>query len=66
MKLTASELPYGFHIKGIRPYGSSYWTRTAKIETEQADGTSLSFFLKVSITLSTLMNLSNNVRKSGR
>ncbi|KAL8846451.1 MAG: hypothetical protein Q9221_008459 [Calogaya cf. arnoldii] len=37
----------GQKIKGIFPYGASYWTRTAEIQTEQADGTSRSFFLKV-------------------
>ena len=41
------ELPEGSQIKGISPYGASYWTRTAEIETEQADGTPRSFFLKV-------------------
>ena len=41
------ELPEGSQVKGISPYGASYWTRTAEIETEQADGTPRSFFLKV-------------------
>ncbi len=41
------ELPEGSQIKGIFPYGASYWTRTAEIQTEQADGTPRSFFLKV-------------------
>ncbi|KAL8741615.1 MAG: hypothetical protein Q9190_005797 [Brigantiaea leucoxantha] len=43
----ASKLPQGSHIKGIFPSGASYWTRTAEIQTEQADGTPMSFFLKV-------------------
>ncbi|SLM39144.1 Protein kinase-like domain [Lasallia pustulata] len=34
-------------IKSIGPHGASYWTRTAEIETEQEDGSALSFFLKV-------------------
>ncbi|KAL8713850.1 MAG: hypothetical protein Q9220_001995 [cf. Caloplaca sp. 1 TL-2023] len=35
------------NIKGISPHGASYWTRTAEIETKQADGTPRSVFLKV-------------------
>ncbi|KAL8772346.1 MAG: hypothetical protein Q9209_002558 [Squamulea sp. 1 TL-2023] len=42
-----ARLPEGSWVKGISPYGASYWTRTAEIQTEQADGTSRSFFLKV-------------------
>lgn len=45
--LTMSELPNGSEVKGIFPFGASYWTRTAEIQTKQADGASLSFFLKV-------------------
>lgn len=45
--LTTSELPNGSMVKGIYPFGASYWTRTAEIQTEQADGAPLSFFLKV-------------------
>ena len=41
------ELLQGCRVKGIAPCGKSYWTRTAKIDTEQVDGTQLSFFLKV-------------------
>lgn len=40
------ELPGGSQIKEISRYGASYWTQTAKIQTEQADGTPRSFFLK--------------------
>ena len=65
-KLTESELPYGSHVKSIFPHGASYWTRTAEIKTEQADGTPLSFFLKVNVTHSTSMNVGDNVMKSGR
>lgn len=46
-RLRKVELPQGSRIKGISPCGASYWTRTAEIETEQVDGTQLSFFLKV-------------------
>jgi protein-ribulosamine 3-kinase len=43
----AGELPPGTEIKGIFPHGSAYWTRTAAIQTIQADGTPLDFFLKI-------------------
>ena len=43
-----SELPQGTEIVGVFPHGASYWTRTAEIETQQADGSELSFFIKVS------------------
>lgn len=43
-----AELPKGSKVEGIAPFGFSYWTRTAKILTVQADNTELSFFLKVS------------------
>ncbi|KAI9703666.1 MAG: hypothetical protein M1836_007436 [Candelina mexicana] len=46
-RLRNVELPQGSRIKDISPCGASYWTRTAEIETEQMDGTQLSFFLKV-------------------
>ena len=45
--LTSVELPQGSQVKGIYPYGASYWTRTAEIRTEQADKTEFSYFLKV-------------------
>ena len=41
------ELPPNSHIKGLFPHGAAYWTRTAAIQTEQADGSPLDFFLKV-------------------
>lgn len=47
----AAKLPEGSIVKNIRPYGASYWTRTAEIETRQPDGADLSFFLKVSTAL---------------
>jgi hypothetical protein len=42
-----AELPEGSISIGIYPYGATYWTRTAEIQTRQADGSQLSFFLKV-------------------
>lgn len=47
--LLSLELPKGSKIKSIVPHGMSYWTRTARIVTEQEDGSKLSFLLKVSI-----------------
>jgi protein-ribulosamine 3-kinase len=44
-----SELPQGTQIIGVFPHGASYWTRTAEIETQQADGSDLSFFIKVCV-----------------
>lgn len=41
------ELPKGTHIIGAFPHGASYWARTAEIQTEQADGSLESFFIKV-------------------
>jgi hypothetical protein len=41
------ELPPDAHVKGMFPHGAAYWTRTAAIQTEQADGSPLDFFLKV-------------------
>lgn len=46
----AASLPPGSIIKGILPHGVAYWTRTAAIQTEQPDGTSLDIFLKVTHT----------------
>lgn len=43
------ELPPGIKVEGIYPHGASYWTRTAKIVTEHADGSPKSYFIKVSI-----------------
>ncbi|KAL8933235.1 MAG: hypothetical protein Q9216_006458 [Gyalolechia sp. 2 TL-2023] len=43
----AAKLPDGSQIEGIFPYGTSYWTRTARIRITQADGTPQSIFLKV-------------------
>ena len=40
-------LPPGSYVKGLFPHGAAYWTRTAVIQTEQSDGSSLDFFLKV-------------------
>ena len=46
----AARLPLGSEIQGIFPHGSAYWTRTAAIQTVQADGSPLDFFLKISRT----------------
>ena len=43
------ELPQGSRILSISSCGSSYWTQTAQIKTEQADGTQSSFFIKVCV-----------------
>ncbi|TVY87259.1 Ketosamine-3-kinase [Lachnellula willkommii] len=43
-----AKFPPGTKIESIRPHGASYWTRTAKISTQLADGTPRSYFLKVS------------------
>ncbi|TAQ88368.1 hypothetical protein B7494_g3317 [Chlorociboria aeruginascens] len=40
-------LATGTQVKSLRPHGYSYWTRTAEIKTVQADGSELSFFIKV-------------------
>ena len=42
-----AKIPQPSKIVGIYPHGASYWTRTAEIQTEQEDGSPLSFFLKV-------------------
>ncbi|KAL2036369.1 hypothetical protein N7G274_010916 [Stereocaulon virgatum] len=43
-----AKLPPGTEVEDISPHGASYWTRSAEITTRKADGTPLSFFLKVS------------------
>ena len=45
--LIRTELPGNSQLMRILPYAASYWTRTAKIQTETADGSSQAFFLKV-------------------
>lgn len=47
-------MPPGTQVKGIYPYGASYWTRTAEIQTEQPDGTPFSYFLKVAGAFETI------------
>lgn len=42
-----TELPEGTKVINLSPHGASYWTRTAEVKTEQADGSEVSFFLKV-------------------
>ncbi|KAG8529000.1 uncharacterized protein KY384_006689 [Bacidia gigantensis] len=39
------KLPEGTQVVGAFPHGASYWTRTAEIETQQVDGSSMSFFV---------------------
>ena len=46
-QLTFVELPPGSKVEGVTPFGFSYWTRTAKIATVQADASELAFFLNV-------------------
>ena len=41
------ELPRGTEVNGVFHHGASYWTPTAEVETKQADGSLLSFFIKV-------------------
>ena len=40
-------LPDGSRVIDITPHGVSLWTRTAKIQTIQEDGSKVSFFIKV-------------------
>lgn len=42
------ELPKGTQILEISPSGASYWARTAKIETVNAQGEAFDYFVKVS------------------
>lgn len=41
-------LPEGTKVLKASSYGTSAWTRTARIDVELADGTPRSYFLKVS------------------
>ncbi|KAF7539100.1 hypothetical protein G7054_g2449 [Neopestalotiopsis clavispora] len=43
------KLPDGVKSRTIIPHGASFWTRTAKITTIRDGGSSISYFLKVSI-----------------
>lgn len=45
----AAKLLNNSQTKGIFPHGFSYWTRTAKIQIQLANGTFQSFFLKVTL-----------------
>ena len=53
----AARMPPGTDIREIFPHGSAYWTRTAAIQTTQADGSPLDFFLKISRTETGKINL---------
>ncbi|KAF2751821.1 hypothetical protein M011DRAFT_516270 [Sporormia fimetaria CBS 119925] len=46
------KLPGGSTIKSISPHGASYWTRTARIQTLDAEGKDVSYFLKYHIQVS--------------
>lgn len=43
----AAEMPEGTQVVSIAPSGSSYWARTAKIETIDSEGNEVSYFIKV-------------------
>jgi protein-ribulosamine 3-kinase len=45
--LTAGDFPSGTKVIGVVPHGSAYWTRTAAIQTVQADNSHVDYFLKV-------------------
>jgi hypothetical protein len=40
-------LPKGAKVVGAQGSGASYWTRTARLDAELADGSEKAFFLKV-------------------
>ncbi|RYP02988.1 hypothetical protein DL765_010637 [Monosporascus sp. GIB2] len=42
-----AKLPAGSQVLSIEPSGSSYWARTAKIDTISPDGDNVSYFIKV-------------------
>ncbi|RYP80817.1 hypothetical protein DL769_002287 [Monosporascus sp. CRB-8-3] len=42
-----AKLPAGSQVLSIEPSGSSYWARTAKIDTISPDGDNASYFIKV-------------------
>jgi protein-ribulosamine 3-kinase len=46
--MLATELPRGSQILGIEPAGSSYWARTARIDTIDGNGIRTSYFIKAS------------------
>ena len=45
--LIFTELPPGSKVTSIVPFGASLWTCSAEIPTMQADGSEMSFFIKV-------------------
>ena len=47
--ISAIELPEGTQATGISAFGASFWTRTARLDTEM-DGEAKAYFLKVSLT----------------
>ncbi|KAI4630948.1 hypothetical protein J4E83_002474 [Alternaria metachromatica] len=42
------QLPPGCKVMGAKSHGASFWTRTARIDVQLADGTPKKYFLKVS------------------
>ncbi|KAF8428592.1 Fructosamine kinase-domain-containing protein [Tirmania nivea] len=44
-----AKLPNGATVVSITPYGSSFWTQTARLETQLPYGTKRSYFLKVAL-----------------
>ena len=47
LKLTSLlELPKGIIVRRVEAHGASFWTRTARLDTEQ-DGETVQYFLKV-------------------
>lgn len=44
---TNIDLPAGTKGKNIKAYGASYWTRTARLDVQLADGSIQPYFLKV-------------------
>jgi protein-ribulosamine 3-kinase len=45
----AAELPEGTQATGISAFGASFWTRTARLDTEK-DGEAKAYLLKVNLT----------------
>lgn len=47
---------------GAQGSGASYWTRTARLDVELADGSDTSFFLKVSQHIRTSSRIADHFR----
>ncbi|KAL6714825.1 hypothetical protein ACLMJK_007085 [Lecanora helva] len=48
MNRSKERFPKESRVTSSQGYGASHWTHTARIDTEQADGSTKSYFLKVS------------------